>query len=358
VKVKAVNTIGDSSYSDTITKKPLNLPDVPRNLKVIYDENVSVPEHPSYQCVKLDWDAPLSDGGSSIVHYTIKYSLDPNFVETVFSFDTEDDTSDAEKCHADLIIPYHSRETSTGWYYFKVSSVNGLGSGLYTNPATIVADVVPKVVQSLTGDNRDANSQLVQQGGVITLRWSYAVDDACPLLGFQVFYIHDADENSQIDNNEVHNVFVNDTNLNIDETITGLINGTEYNFTVVALNMLGQGDEAHIDLTPSTYPAKIDDLEIEHGDGQLSLSWSAPDAMGSVITEYKIYRSDDGETFSLLVDELTELLYVDTGLTNGITKYYKVRAINANGDGILSDAVSEYPSKIPDAPLIYISRRP
>lgn len=58
IKVKAINAIGESAFSSTIEKKPLNLLSILLNLQVNLDENTSVPEYPNYQCVKINRDIP------------------------------------------------------------------------------------------------------------------------------------------------------------------------------------------------------------------------------------------------------------------------------------------------------------
>jgi len=102
-----------------------------------YDENTNVNDNPNYQNVKLDWITSETDDGSDIISYTIQYSLDLSFETNVFSLTN---SFNIETHSSDLIIPYASRTTSTGWYYFKVCSNTDLGNGLYTLPSTIMTE--------------------------------------------------------------------------------------------------------------------------------------------------------------------------------------------------------------------------
>jgi subtilisin family serine protease len=80
------------------------------------------------------------------------------------------------------------------------------------------------------------------------------------------------------------------------------------------------------------------------GNGQVSLSWTTPNDGGSAITGYKILRgaTSGGETPYQSLGVVTS--YVDTGVTNGQTYYYKVSAVNAIGTGAASNEVAKTPA--------------
>ncbi|MEJ2249508.1 MAG: fibronectin type III domain-containing protein [Candidatus Lokiarchaeota archaeon] len=89
------------------------------------------------------------------------------------------------------------------------------------------------------------------------------------------------------------------------------------------------------------------------GSGQVSLSWSAPsDNGGSPITYYNIYRctSSGSETFLTSVNA-TSTQYIDTEVTDGLTYYYNVSAINLAGEGPQSNEVNAIPTGVPSIPL-------
>ncbi len=86
------------------------------------------------------------------------------------------------------------------------------------------------------------------------------------------------------------------------------------------------------------------------GDAQVVLVWIAALNHGSPITNYKVYRgttSGGGMLVATIGDVLT---YSDPGLTNGVTYYYRVSAVNAIGEGALSNEVSATPATVPSAP--------
>jgi Fibronectin type III domain len=97
--------------------------------------------------------------------------------------------------------------------------------------------------------------------------------------------------------------------------------------------------------TPPTVPLN---LQATGGNGQVSLTWSAPASDGgSQVTGYKIYRSTSAGTETLLASPPgTGTSYVDSGLQNGTTYYYKVSAVNAVNEGPLSTEASATPTDL------------
>jgi len=95
------------------------------------------------------------------------------------------------------------------------------------------------------------------------------------------------------------------------------------------------------------------------GNAQIGLTWQAPSSNGgSSITNYKIYRgtSSNGETLLATIGIM--LTYTDTAVTNGVTYYYQVSAMNAAGEGPRSSEASATPSPPPPPPDFGISATP
>jgi len=86
------------------------------------------------------------------------------------------------------------------------------------------------------------------------------------------------------------------------------------------------------------------------GNGQVSLSWTAPASNGGVqISSYRVYRgtTSGGETLVTSggcsgLGAVTSC--TDTGLTNGRTYYYKVSAVNAIGESTKSNEATATPT--------------
>src|SRR2546426_10589101 len=102
--------------------------------------------------------------------------------------------------------------------------------------------------------------------------------------------------------------------------------------------------------TPPTRPLA---LQSSAGDAAVTLSWLAPsNDGGAAITGYKVYRGTIAGGGTLLVTLGDVRTYFDSGLINGRTYYYQVGAMNANGDGILSNEVSATPPQVVGIPWV------
>src|SRR5437870_496194 len=94
-------------------------------------------------------------------------------------------------------------------------------------------------------------------------------------------------------------------------------------------------------------------LQSSAGDAAVTIRWLAPASDGgSAITGYKVYRGTIAGGESLLVTLGDVRTYFDSGLINGRTYYYQVSAMNANGDGILSNEVSATPPQVVGIPWV------
>src|SRR5205807_2096039 len=102
---------------------------------------------------------------------------------------------------------------------------------------------------------------------------------------------------------------------------------------------------------PPTPPSAPQNLAATGGNAQVTLTWQAPASDGgSPITNYKIYRGPAPGTETLLTTVGNVLTYTDTAVTNGVTYYYQVSAVNGVGEGPRSNEASATPSPPPPPP--------
>jgi endo-1,4-beta-xylanase len=130
-------------------------------------------------------------------------------------------------------------------------------------------------------------------------------------------------------------------------TNTGLTNNTTYFYVVSALNAAGESpNSAQVSATPRAPqpPAAPGGLAATPGNGQVSLSWNASPGA----TSYRVKRSTtSGGPYTLIASNLTGTSFINTGLTNGITYFYVVSAVNSAGESPNSAQVGATPFQPP-----------
>ena len=134
--------------------------------------------------------------------------------------------------------------------------------------------------------------------------------------------------------------------------IMDLVNGQEYNFTVVAHNIGGNSSNStSIMASPFTIPNAPTFNSTSVDSSQITLTWSPNGDGGNAIIGYKLYRSDSENGTYVLIATLSGLTFKDSNVTSGKTYWYQVSAVNAAGEGALGGPFSTI---VPDSPMIWI----
>lgn len=120
--------------------------------------------------------------------------------------------------------------------------------------------------------------------------------------------------------------------------VNGLNNGNFYTFTVKALDSEQRvTNSAQVSAIPRTVPIAPTDITATAGKGQAIISFTAPtDNGGSKITEFIVISSPSNIIANGTCSPITV-----TGLTNGTTYTFTVKAVNIAGSGIESSASNE-----------------
>ena len=128
-----------------------------------------------------------------------------------------------------------------------------------------------------------------------------------------------------------------------------MTNGTPYSYKVAAYGPGGNGPlTPEVSATPLAPPARPSDVSATAGDAVVTLMWTPiPEATG-----YNVYRgtAPNREARVPVASGLTASTFVDSGLANGPTYYYKVTATNAGGESPRSDEVNASPDSPPPVP--------
>ncbi len=126
-------------------------------------------------------------------------------------------------------------------------------------------------------------------------------------------------------------------------TVSGLTNGTAYKFKVRAVNAIGDGaasPESGL-ITPATTPPAPGKPGVTAGSQSVALSWTSGGDGGSAITKWQYVKKEGNNPFEATWKGLTTsgtgpITATVSGLTNGTAYKFKVRAVNAKGDGAAS----------------------
>lgn len=227
----------------------------------------------------------------------------------------------------------------TGWvnsgltngtkYFYRVAAVNEAGVGSKSNEAfaTPAGAQVPPAPTGLTAT--PGNAQVTLAWAAVAGASSYNVFRSTTSGGQGTTPVATVSGNGWVN--------------------TGLTNNTTYYFKVAAVNAAGQGalsSQVSAKPVPPPVPAKPTGLSASAGNAQVTLNWNAQ----ADANTYNVYRGlVSGAVLEPLVTGLTSPTYLDTGLTNNATYYYRVTAVNANGESPQSNQVGAKP-KLPPVP--------
>jgi hypothetical protein len=135
-------------------------------------------------------------------------------------------------------------------------------------------------------------------------------------------------------------------------TITGLTNGKDYTFTVVAVNGVGQSPPSAASNTvrPDTLPRAVTGVRmVTRGDGSLTIAWDAPQNEGSALRKYVVrLSSSTGQSRTVDVPASTRQTTV-TGLDNEAEQSVQVQAWNELGAGPFGPSVTMQSAGTPPA---------
>ena len=273
--------------------------------------------------VDLSWSYPYSDNGSTITRYEYSYrqgtsgsfsswtSVGYSFSKTVSSL------------------------TNGTEYQFRVRAVNAYGGGTRAGPVSATP------VSSNTAPG--APGTLYALGGVngnVVLTWTLPSDNGgSAITGYEYTY----KKSSSSTWNSWSSTGYGTGRVQI---VSGLTDGTNYDFKVRAVNAIGSGSESSTATAASRRVIRTPDAPrnlsaSNHSTGKVTLSWDAPIFNGGAsITgyEYRVDKGNDGSwsswgsTGSWGTRTTVRLRNLSTNTRYG----FQVRAVNSQGSGSAS----------------------
>ena len=263
----------------------------------------------------LAWTAPTFTGGAPLTDYLIEVSTDGGTTWRTFA---------------------HPPSTATGItvtglangvsHVFRVSGITEYGAG---TPSTVSIVVVPMTFP-------DAPTALTARVGntLATLAWVDGFNGGSTVVNHVVQY--------RVVGSGTWQTFaplspITGTTVQV----TGLTNGTAYEFQVASTNAVGDSAFSSVagPITPVAPASAPLNLVALGGNAQVDLTWIVPVSDGgSAITDYQIQSSLDGGTsWAVVADAVSAATsFTVTGLINGTTYAYRVAAVTSYGLGAWS----------------------
>ena len=242
--------------------------------------------------------------------------------------------------------------TNGNEYNFQIRALNRSGA----SPASDGVKATPLGVPAAPFLNAGAGDTQV------TLAWSKPGTDGTigPITGYKLSKDGGATfediDNSDIDDSDATNLVY---------TVTGLINLTSYTFQILAVNVIGEATSDESSATPSgKTPDEPETLEANPGDTQVQLTWDDPDDSSIDNYEYQWTGSNNTSSWGaggtqddwimvpkLIGQTITHGVTV-TGLTNGTTYTFNVRAVDNQASPAEGNPSSDSATPISSTPKI------
>ncbi len=191
-------------------------------------------------------------------------------------------------------------------YYYVVTASNGSCSSVKSNEVSSSPACTPPAAPTGLG--------ATPSNGSVTLKWNASAG----AVSYSIY---------RNTTGTAPFTFVNST-TQLTFTDSNVVNDTKYYYIVQASNgSCASANSAVASVTPACVPpAAPSDVAVAVGDGQLSLSWTAPTGA----TQYRVSRNTTGTGTFTQIGLPTTTNYVDKPLTDGTAYYYVVDASNGS----------------------------
>jgi hypothetical protein len=260
----------------------------------------SAPEAPTITIAKpgdgevtVSWSAPSSDGGSAVTGYEVSASPGKESCST----------TGATSCTV-------SGLTNATSYAFSVTATNGIGTSGPSSAVSAIPALVPGAPSHVAATPGNASA---------TVSWhAPKVTGGSPITGYVVRTTPPTPPC---------------TTRGTSCKLTGLVNATTYQVTVAAKNAVGTGPAtAAVPVRPRSVPGAPSVTGVVAGKQRVTVSWSDLVTNGEPITSYVVTSSPSSKTCTTTSASSCTV----TGLTDGSSYTFSVRASNVIGQGPVS----------------------
>ena len=313
VRVLAANSNGRGLPSPWIRVIPVGPIGIPQNVTLTTGNGT----------ISAAWQPPPASAGDTPTSYTVQWKRNT-------------DSNTQWQSAPGATSPHEISGLENGTRYnVRVFAVVRLNEGEPSTPVNAIPNTIPDVPANVTVT--PANESLI-------VRWPVPFDGGSPITEYTVQW---TESGGTFGTNE-------GTTTSPSFTITGLTNGDEYDARVIATNVNGSSDPSavvsgipEIVVTPPPSlqpPGPPTGVVVTAGNEELLVTWGVPSNNGgATVTSYVVQWTESGGSFT---DEatVTGLQHTITGLTNDTAYDVRVIAVNSEGRGTPSSAVSKTPT--------------
>ena len=184
----------------------------------------------------------------------------------------------------------------------------------------------------------------VRGDGYVNITWSEPSNGGLPIVKYSVYR-----NNVKIVDVDNTTLYYNDTSVSVNET---------YTYYVTASNDAGESDKSNEITVSWDVPGAPLNLTYEKGVLYVNLAWQPPaENGGTKILSYNVYRGTSPDSMQLIANvSANTTSYNDTDVSNMMTYYYYVTAVNAVGEGNASNTVNVTLNYDLEAPTLTIDK--
>jgi len=216
-------------------------------------------------------------------------------------------------------------------YTYMVTALNAFGEGAPSN--TMVLRTSEQTHPDVDVPAEPYLSSAVGGNASIVLLWNVPVDSGDgPITGYNIYR----------GTSPLAAEFLVSVPAGTTTYVDGAaVYGTTYYYWVSALNQWGESEPSRMlsaSLIALAVPGEVN-VDVEEGQGRITLRWSVPDEGSSSVIEYRIYRrGETGDRQLIATVPAGTGTFVDGSVEAGLEYDYWVTAVNAAGEGPLADA--------------------